>query len=307
MSWMETRAQRIIETLKRAGWLSPGVLLFLFASCGQKAATTPTTATVAPSPSPLALSSLDDMPTASGAPRYLRVKLTINQAGDLRVKAGDKIEAGATLSDRAFERRRLMIQRRALVVAVRRIDQQSAAAQESIKLLATLGGDLPPATFASESAAIRRAEVDAQAAARKVALQQERLASLPGIVPAGFDAGAVESHENIKLALVQDAQRQAVADVEGSRAKLQAAKESRAIEEKRAKVDYARQMLAARSQLQQTESARAQLEAQIAAIDAQLAQLVAVRAPFGGTVKRIEWEEMDDAAIIVFVTLTINR
>src|SRR5262249_49080454 len=145
MSWMETRAQRIIETLKRVGWLSLGVPLFFFASCGQKAATTPTTATAAPSPSPLALSSLDDMPTASGAPRYLRVKLTINQAGDLRVKSGDKIEAGATLSDRAFERRRLMIQRRALVVAVRRIDQQSAAARGAIKIPAPLRGDVPAA------------------------------------------------------------------------------------------------------------------------------------------------------------------
>src|SRR5262245_16301587 len=74
---METRA-RVIEILKGAGWLLLGVPLFIFLGCGgQKTATTPTTTTA--SPSPLVLASLDNAPTASGSPRYLRVKLTINR------------------------------------------------------------------------------------------------------------------------------------------------------------------------------------------------------------------------------------
>src|SRR5262249_19461597 len=145
MSWMETRAQRIIETLKRVGWLSLGVPLFFFASCGQKAATTPTTATAAPSPSPLALSSLDDMPTASGAPRYLRVKLTINQAGDLRVKSGDKIEAGGGPGGSAFYGGRVMVPRPAPRGGARRMESQSAAARGAIKIPAPLRGDVPAA------------------------------------------------------------------------------------------------------------------------------------------------------------------
>src|SRR5215813_5943867 len=114
MSWIE-RTIVFIEILKAAGWLLLGVLIFFFVSCGgEKTATTPTTATA--SPSPLVLATLDNASTAYGSPRYLRVKLTINRVEDLRVKVGDKIEAGAALSDRAFERQRLMIQRLALVV-----------------------------------------------------------------------------------------------------------------------------------------------------------------------------------------------
>src|SRR5262245_19829747 len=240
MSWIE-RTSVFMEILKGAAWLLLGVPLFFFVSCGgQNTATTPATPTA--SPSPLVWASLGNAPTASGSPRYLRVKLTINRVEDLRVKAGDKIEAGAALSDRAFERQRLMIQRRALAVAAHRIGQQSTAAQESIKLLAELGGELPPATFVSEAAAIRRAEADAQAAARKVALQQERRSSLPALVPAGYDAGAIESHESDKLALAEDAERQAVADVGVTQAKLPTARESRAIEEKRARVAFTRAM-----------------------------------------------------------------
>lgn len=294
----------ITETLKGIGWLLLALLVFALLSCAGQRGSAPTVATMPPA-SPLVLGA-PEAAASSGSPHYLRVKLTINTTADLRVKAGDKIEVGALLSDRAFERERLVLQRRALALSVQRIGQQSAAAHESIKLLEQLGAELPPVSFATEQAAIRRAEVDETATARKVSIQRQRREALPAVAPVGFDGAAIEAHESVKLALVEDEYSQRVADVALAEAKLTSAQQARQLEEKRAHVDYARQMLTARAQLQQTEIARAQITAQIAGIDAQLAQLVAVRAPFSGTIKRIEWEEMNDAQIFVSVTLAVD-
>src|SRR5262249_25735055 len=56
---------------------------------------------------------------------------------------------------------------------------------------------------------------------------------------------------------------------------------------------------------QQAEIARANLSAQIAALDAQLYQLVSVRAPFAGRVERIQWEEQNDQVLSVVVFLLL--
>jgi hypothetical protein len=272
-------------------------------SCARPARATQTATTPTPVPTPI---KMDDSPAKpADRPRLIKVKLTITSPDDLRVKVGERVDAGAVLSDRAAERERLIEQRYQLALAARRISAQVAAAAESIKLLKELGSTSLPSSFAAEQAAIRRAEVGAEASSRQVEIQRQRLTALPSAVPAGFDAAAVESHEAARLALAEDAQRQAVADVELAKAKLQSAQEVRALEEKRHAVDFSRQLLAARSQIEQAEIARAQLIAQMAALDQQLAQLAAVRAPFGGRVERILWEEQNDQAIAVVLYLAV--
>jgi hypothetical protein len=62
-------------------------------------------------------------------------------------------------------------------------------------------------------------------------------------------------------------------------------------------------LLTARQQQQQAVLARAQLLTQIAALDWQLAQLAAVRAPFSGKIRRIEYENMHDQILTVVVYL----
>lgn len=240
-----------------------------------------------------------------GRPRALRLRLTLSRPDDLRVKAGEKIEAGAALCDRSAERSRLVAQRHALRLALRRLNEQARAAGEGLRLLADLGPELPTASFAAESAAIRRAEVEAASAARRVELQRRQGAALAA-APADFDREAIAQHEAARLALLSDAQAQAGAEVGLQQARLESAREVRAFDEKRARVEHARQMLAARSQLQQTEIARAQMAAQLAALDVQLERLAVVRAPFAGRVTRIEWEEGNNAEFSVVVYLAVD-
>ena len=62
----------------------------------------------APTPSPSAIVvGADDSPAGprgGGAPRHLKITLTVTSPSDLRVKAGDRVEAGAVLVDRGQER-----------------------------------------------------------------------------------------------------------------------------------------------------------------------------------------------------------
>jgi hypothetical protein len=246
-----------------------------------------------------------DHPVAA-PPKILEIKLTINSPRDLNVRQGDSVEAGQVLASRSHERRRLLAQRRMLDAQAQQIEAQIKTAEKSIALLEWLGSDLPPASFASEQAAISRAEAEAAITARKVAVQKRRLAALPAAIPPGFDNQAVESHEAAKLSFVQDSERQALAEIELQKAKLISAKEARAFEEKRHAVETARQLLTAQSQQQQAVIARSQLLAQIATIDLSLAQLAEVCAPFSGSAKRIEWENQHDQTITVVLYLAVS-
>lgn len=239
------------------------------------------------------------------SPKILEMKLTINSPRDLNVRQGDPVEAGQVLTSRSHERQRLLAQRRVLNAQAQQIEAQLSAAEASISLLKRLSAELPPASFASEQAAITRAEAEAAVIARKVAVQQQRLAALPAAIPSGFDKQAVETHEAAKLAFAQDSERQALAEIELRKAKLKSAKEARAFEEKHHLVETTRQLLSARHQQQQAVIARSQLLAQIAAIDLQTAQLE-VRAPFSGIVKRIEWENQHDQTITVLLYLAVS-
>jgi hypothetical protein len=97
-----------------------------------------------------------------------------------------------------------------------------------------------------------------------------------------------------------------LAQVELTKARFEGARELREFEVKRHAVEITRQFLDARSKLQQAEIARAQLIAQMAAIDDRLEELSTVRAPFGGKVERISWEEQHDRTITVLVYLSVS-
>lgn len=244
-------------------------------------------------------------PALPARPRLIKVRLTLSSPDDLLVKAGDRVAAGASLCDRAAERRRLRQQHGQLTLAARQVDAQVTAANETARLLASIGPRLPPSSFAAEQASVRRAAAVADSEARKVEEQRRRLISLPASLPAGFDREAIVEHETARLQSAEDVTRQAQAEVDFARARLQAAREAREVEEARHTIEMARQALAVRSQLEQVVAARAQLASQLAALDEQLARLASVRAPFAGRVERVNWEEQHDQAISVVLYLAV--
>jgi hypothetical protein len=317
------KEERRDRATKRRGLV--GVLLFV----GLNACVT-TTATLAPSspppeikisPAPSeapSLSNLKSQISNSQGPRLLRIKLTINAASDLLVKQGDEVKAGQMLANHSHERERLFAQRRVLESQAQQIAAQLTTATESIALVEKLGAELPPISFASEQAAITKAETEAVVTTRKVEVQKQKVSGVRDQVSASQQAAVpshltpdtwhlIEAHETAKLTFAQDADRQANAVVALQKAKLTAAQEARAFQEKQRALEVAKHLLTARQQQQQAVIARSQLLMQIAALDLQLAQLAEVRAPFAGKIRRIEYEDMHDQTITVLVYLSVHQ
>ena len=278
-------------------------------------------------------------PTISNSlgPRLLRIKLTINAASDLLVKPGDEVKGGQVLTNRAHERQRLLAQRRILATQVQQSKAQRTAAIASLALLAQRGATLPPLSFASEQAAITKAEAEAVTVNRAVEIQQQkvavvgdwwsvsgenrpsspaterhqpatshRLPTTSSTPPITDHQSFIIAHETAQLTEAQERQALAQTDVELQRAKLTTAREARAFAEQQHRIEHTRQILSARSQQQQTAIEHARLAAQIAELDWQLAHLTAIRAPFAGTIKRIEWEDMHNETITVVVYLSLG-
>lgn len=258
--------------------------------------------------------------TTAAGPRLLRIKLTLNAPRELCIKQGDEVRLGDLLSNRSLARQRLWLQKRTLQSARQHLQTQMQLTAASLQQLQSLGLGLPPSTFAAEQAAIKRAETEAVAVNRAVEIQRRLLSVISGLLPVEnplpFPTNQqqttdsrqlVTEHEEVKLTQAQDKLLLAHSEIELHQAKLMTAREVRAWEEKKHQVEVIRQLLAARSQQQQSATEGARLTAQLAELDLQLAQLAEVRAPFAGTIKRIEWEEMNDEKITVVVYLVITN
>ncbi len=302
----------------------------------------PTEITISPAPSEApSISNIPFSPSSPTHPRLLRIKLTLNAPHELQVKVGQQIAVGTLLSDRKTARQRLLVQHAAVQAAQQHLQTQQQLAEQSLRQLQSLGLDLPPTTFATEQTAIKRAETEAIATRRAVEVQKQKLAvlseamviadrwpvagntTIPSIdvshpqetapttnAPATDHRplttdhlSLIQQHEAAKLAQAQDKQLLASSEIEWHKAKLTTARDVRIWEEQKHRVEITRQLLAARSQQQQAAIEAARLTAQLAEIELQLAQLAAVRAPFAGTIKRIEWEDMNDEKISVVVYL----
>jgi hypothetical protein len=301
------REQRAKASLNSTSSIVVGALLCAITLTGsacrgsQKAS-----ATQAPTP---AHEEAAPAPQRSSLPRLLKMTVTIASPDDLRVKAGDVVAAGDVISDRRADRQRLTAQRTQLQIALRRLDEQGKAAAESMQLLERLNAEVKPASLAAEEAAIARAEAQVSAVNRKVEIQRERLSVLPSTitdVPGGIDANLIRAHEEVRLSILADEERQARAEVNLARAKLQVAGESQHVDSRRREIDAARDASSARERIGQIEIAAAQIKSQIAAIDERLAQLAAVRSPFAGRIERIHWEEGRDGQITVAVYLSVS-
>lgn len=163
----------------------------------------------------------------SDNPRTLKIRVSISRREDLRVKVGDKLNAGDVIADRNKERNALVLQKQQAEITLNRLQTLKAARAEELQKPVT-----PDATFAENQAAIRRAQVSVDAAKRNVGMQETHISQIANL-PFPGDLSKIKQHETARLALLKGELLEAESNLALERAKLETAKANRSYSEQK--------------------------------------------------------------------------
>jgi hypothetical protein len=204
-------------------------------------------------------------------PRELKLKLTLDDPADLKVKQGDRIQKGQVISDRTSARKHLEQQRQAIRLKLEHLKASAGAGSGQV-------------SYAVEQARVRQAQVKVEQARRAIALFKTNSpwtdyawASLPLYK---------ESTQVSQLAIqTQDAE----AELGLAVAQLQAARENK--QQKAVGRDASVQ--------------QALLVSQLRDVETRLDGVGVVRSPYNGTVKKIKWVGQVNQELTVELTISL--
>ena len=189
--------------------------------------------------------------------------------------------------------------------------QQATLALERMKKLMWLKDEnlekpiLPDASFAEYEAAINRASVSVQAVKRSINLQIMRIKEIESL-PFPVDLTKVKQHESSRLDLLKSELLAAESNLNLEQAKLETAKANRSYAERKDALEIQKSKIAVREQRITIEAQITQIEATITNLNVQIVALSAIRAPFAGIVKKINWEGQTNAEINVVITVDVD-
>jgi hypothetical protein len=247
--------------------------------------------------------------------RKFRMRLTLSEPGDLRIREGDTIKSGQVIADRLKERTRLEAQKMQVELSLKQLD---APIIEPVPLR-----PIPPLAALPEPIYLPQwAEIDYQrlklgeseeskiAQLRKV----EALKAIGGLPPEIFDHEVEKTREGEAAYTLQVSQlKKAEAELErAKREQKQAEYEFRLAEGTRA-VTIQTHELERSNQIQRQREAvadrafkKATLTQQLTQLDNQIALLSSVKSPYDAKVQRVKFAEQNDQALIVDIVLAIG-
>jgi hypothetical protein len=203
-------------------------------------------------------------------PRELKLKLTLDDPSDLKVKQGDLVSKGQVIRDRTSARKQLEQQRQAIRLKLEHLNANARA-------------DSNPVSNAVEQARVRQAQVRVNQARAAIAQFKTHLpwtdyawASLP------------LSKESAQVSQLEVKAQDAEAEVALAVAQLQAAREKNPAS-------------------QDTSLQQVMLMSQLRDVEARLDGVGVVRSPYDGTVKRIKWVEQADRGLQVELALIVRH
>lgn len=277
-------------------WL---LIITLSISTACKTAETPKSAETVQSEKPLTIGA-GKISSSESLPSEIKVRVTISRPEDLRVSVGQKIKTGDVIADRKRERGALLQQKQQAELALERIRKLVWIKDENLEKPV-----LPEASFAEQEASINRASLTVEAAKRAVNLQKSRIEQIESL-PFPGDLSKIKQHETARLELLDGELLAAQSNHALEQAKLATAKANRNYSEQKDQLEIQKSKITAHEQRITIEAQITQIEAQITNLDVQIVALSAVRAPFAGTIKKINWEGQTNAEINVVITVDVD-
>ncbi len=203
---------------------------------------------------------------ANLVPRELKLKLTLDDPADLKVKPGDSVSKGQVISDRTSARKQLEQQRQAIHLKLEHLNPASTAS----------------VSHAVEQARVRQAQMRVKQA-REVIAQFKSHSPWTNYAWASLPL----SKESAQVSQLEAKVLEAEAELGLAVAQLQAVRE--------------KQPLGQDTSLQQV-----LLMSQLRDMEEKLAKVGVVRSPYDGTVKSIKWLGQQQQALEVELKLAVN-
>lgn len=205
-------------------------------------------------------------------PRELKLKLTLDDPADLKVKQGDLIQKGQILSDRTSARKPLEQQRQAIRLKLEHLNTSAEVGSRTV-------------SDAVEQAKVHQAQVRVQQARAAIA-QFKTHSPWTDYAWASLPLSKESTQVSQLEAKVQDAETELGLAV----AQLQAARENKW----QKSVD------------QNTSGQKALLISQLRDVEAKLDEMGVVRSPYSGTIKKIKWLGQTDQVLLVVATIAVE-
>jgi hypothetical protein len=205
-------------------------------------------------------------------PRELKLKLTLDDSADLKVKPGDSVRKGQVIGDRTSARKPLEIQRQAIRL---KLEHLNASARTSAS----------PISYAVEQARVRQAQVRVQQAKEAIA-QFKTNSPWTDYAWASLPLSKESTQVSQLVIKVQDAETELGLAV----AQLQAARENNLVHVGG----------------QDNSVQQALLMAQLKDVEVRLDGVGVVRSPYDGTVKKIKWLGQTEQALLVEAIIAVK-
>jgi len=253
--------------------------------------------------------------TTTNSSRKFRLRLTLSNPQDLKIKEGDRIKEGEIISDRSEDRARLEAQKRQLEIQLEQMNRAilKPIAPKSIPVLK----NLPDPLYLPQWTEIDRQRLEVSRAEEEKISQIKKLEALKALKV----SDVILEHEKQKIKDTESDYAAKIADLEKAKASLEKAKRDQAyseysfkLEESKREIAVNHQDLEYQNQLQRQQSEEREkaykitlIKQQIINIENQIALLSSVRSPYNAKVQRVKFVEQNNRDLVVDVVLSIDR
>lgn len=205
------------------------------------------------------------IPQTKNIPRRFTINVTLTDPSDLKVKQGDKVVKGQILSDRTTARQQLEAKKRQLEIAIKQISLPLSQITE-----------LPKSDFAIEEMAIKTAKAE---------LELINQVPLPEFRFKGKELQNILDRKIVKeRAAISKAKLKAAIKLTNAISRLEKAR----VNHQRQQYQHSLNLIRQQTNMQRQQYQLASLVTQLQEVESKLSEIVAVKSPYNGRIRRIK-------------------